>query len=176
MNYIAILISASVFAISFIFNDFFFSSFELNQHVSLLFIPSGVRIFFALVFNLPGVVGIGLGSLLVSLLYQSEVSIDLALNTALVAAGAAWAARWLSVVLLKLDVDLSRISLLDVLLVCFIFAAISAVSHQILFYAKGMTQDFAAASLSMFAGDVTGALVCLVLARYTVLLIRHRRY
>jgi len=171
-----ILLSAATFALSFIFNDFLFRSFELNQYVSLIFIPSGVRIFCALVFDLPGVMGIGLGSLLVSLLYLNDVSTDLAFSSALVAASAAWAARWLSVRLLKLDVDLSRISLLEVMQVCFIFAALSAVSHQALYFATGVTQDFATASLSMFAGDVTGALACLVVARYTVLLIRRQRY
>ena len=171
-----ILLSAAAFVLSFIFNDFLFRSFELNQYVSLFFIPSGVRIFFVLVFDFTGVIGICLGSLLVSLLYLNDVSTDLAFSSALVAAGAAWAARWLSVRLLKLDVDLSRISLLEVMQVCFIFAAISAVSHQVLYFATGVTQDFAAASLSMFAGDVTGALACLIVARYTVLLIRRQRY
>ena len=171
-----IFLSAFTFALSFILNDFLFRSFELSQHVSLIFIPSGVRIFFALVFDLPGVMGIGLGSLFISLLYLNGISIDLALSSALVAAGAAWAARWLSVRLFKLDVDLSRISLLEVMQVCLIFAAISAVSHQALYFATGITQEFAVASLSMFAGDVTGALACLFVARYTVLLIRRQRY
>jgi hypothetical protein len=171
-----ILLSAVTFALSFIFNDFLFRSFELSQHVSLVFIPSGVRIFFALVFGLPGALGIGLGSLLVSLLYLNGINFDLALSSALVAAGAAWAARWLSIKLLRLEIDLGRISLLEVTQVCFIFAAISAVSHQALFFATGMAQEFALLSLSMFAGDVTGALACLLVARYTILLIRRLRY
>jgi hypothetical protein len=175
MTYI-ILLSAATFALSFIFNDFFFRSFEMNQYVSLLFIPSGVRIFFALVFDVPGVIGIALGSFLISTAYLGELNTNLAVYTALVAGGAAWASRWLAIKLLKLDNDLSRISLLELLHLCFIFAAISALSHQALFYATGMTHDFAAASLSMFAGDVSGALVCLVVARYAVLLARRRRY
>jgi hypothetical protein len=171
-----ILLSASTFALFFIFNDLLFRSFELSQHVSLLFIPSGVRIFFALVFDVPGVIGICLGSLLIALFYLKDIGLDLALSSSLVAAGAAWGARWLSVKLLKLDPDLRYITLFQIVQLCLIFAAVSATSHQALYYLNGMTEDFAAASMYMFAGDVSGALVCLVVARASVLLIRRKRF
>jgi hypothetical protein len=176
MNYITILISAFAFALSFVFNDYFFRSFELNQNVSLLFIPSGVRIFFVLTFNYLGAIGILLGSLLVSVFLgdASQDSLNVALMAAIVNSGAALVARMLSVKLLKLDENLSLISMLDVVQICLVFAAVSAVGHQTLFYAFGATQDFFLASLSMFAGDVTGALLCLVVARYSVLLIRSK--
>ena len=103
-----IFLSALTFALSFIFNDFFFRSFGLSDYVSLLFIPSGIRIFFALVFDIYGVVGILLGSLLVSLFYLNQSDLTVVATTACVAAGAAWFARWASLTLLKLDINLAK--------------------------------------------------------------------
>jgi hypothetical protein len=171
-----VLFSAAAFALSFILNAFFLNSFDLNPYVSLFFIPSGVRIFLTLVFDIPGAIGIVLGSLVVSLFYLNQTSIDIALCMALVAGGAAMASRWLSVKILNLDSDLLRISFLEVLQVCFIFSAVNAISHQALFLALDMTDDFISQTLSMFAGDVTGALACLIFTRYSVLMLRRGRY
>lgn len=174
MIYLIILLSAVTFAISFVLNDFFFRSFGLSQYVSLLFIPSGVRIFFALIFDLYGVIGIALGSLLISLFYLSEENLILVVSNALIAGGAAWFARWLSIKLFALDVDLGRITLLQLLQVSIVFSAVSSISHHLLFLELGMTENFTTGVLSMFAGDVTGALVCLLCARYTVRLLRYK--
>jgi hypothetical protein len=169
-----IFISAVTFALSFIFNDFFFRSFGLSEYVSLLFIPSGIRIFFVLVYGVYGVVGILLGSLLISLFYLDQSNFVVVVSTALVAAGAAWFAHWVSIKLLKLDLNLRNIKLMSLFQVSIIFSAISAISHQLLFIELGMSDDFTSGALSMFAGDMTGALLCLFGARYTVRLMRVR--
>lgn len=176
MNYLFVIASAFTYAIFFIFNDFFFRSFGLSEYVSLLFIPSGIRIFFALVFDIYGVIGILLGSLLVSLFYLNQSNLTVVVTTALVAGGAAWVARWASIKLLKLDVNLGRIKLMDLMQLSIIFSGISAISHQVLFVQLGMSDDFTTGALSMFAGDMTGALFCLVTARFAVQLIRRKRY
>ena len=169
-----IFLSALTFALSFIFNDFFFRSFGLSDYVSLLFIPSGIRIFFALVFDIYGVVGILLGSLLVSLFYLNQSELTVVATTACVAAGAAWFARWASLTLLKLDINLANIKFMELLQVSIIFSAISSISHQILFIQLGMSEDFILGTLSMFAGDVTGALLCLLSARYAMRFMRRK--
>jgi hypothetical protein len=176
MPYIIIFSIALAFSISFIVNDYLFISFEINHYIGLIFIPSGIRIFCTLVFDLLGAIGIVLGSLLISLIYKQEPSLLISLSTALIAGVAALAARWFSVDLLKLDGNLSRISFLELVQVCIIFAAISAISHQVFFYGLGLTQDFVLASLSMFAGDVIGALLCILFFRYAVLFVRMKPY
>jgi hypothetical protein len=174
MVYLIILLSALTFALSFIVNDFVFHSFGLSDYVSLIFIPSGVRIFFALVFGVYGVIGIVLGSSLVSLSYLNEANYLVVMSTALVAGGAAWLARVASVKLFELDADLSRITLLQLLQVSIVFSAVSSISHHLLFLELGMAEDFTTGVMSMFAGDVAGALLCLLCARYTVRLLRYK--
>lgn len=169
-----IFISAVTFSLSFIFNDFFFRSFGLSDYVSLLFIPSGIRIFFVLVYGVYGVIGILLGSLLTSLFYLEQSNFVVVVSTALVAAGAAWFARWASIKFLELDLNLRNIKLMSLLQVSIIFSMMNAISHQLLFVQLGISDDFASGALSMFAGDMSGAMLCFFIARYSVRLMRVR--
>lgn len=174
MNYVFIIASASSFAIVYIFNNLLFRTFELSDYVSLVFVPSGIRIFCVLVFNFYGAIGILLGSLAVSLFYLNQTSPFVAITTALVAAGAAWFARSIAFKLLNLDENLANIKLNDLFQISIIFSVISAISHQLLFLELGISEDFTSGTLSMFAGDMTGALLCLFCARYLVRLTRRR--
>lgn len=171
-----IFISAVTFALSFIFNDFFFRSFGLSDYVSLLFIPSGIRIFFVLVYGVYGVIGILLGSLLTSLFYLEQSNFVVVVSTALVAAGAAWFARWVSIKFLEIDLNLRNINFMSLLQVSIIFSTMNAISHQLLFLELGISDDFASDALSMFLGDMSGALFCIVTARFAAPLIRAKRY
>ncbi len=167
--------TAASFAFVFILNDLLFSSFELNPYVSLVFLPSGVRILFVLVFEKFGAIGIVLGSLLVSLFYLGQTELLSVLLISLVAGFAALAARRVSLGTLGVSEDLLGISFAKLVQLCLVFSFISSISHQALFLLLAINGDFLQQSLYMFVGDVTGALLCLTAARLTVPMLRRRQ-
>ncbi len=169
---INILIIAAAFSITFILNHQFFDWFVVNEYVALVFIPSGVRIFAVLVFDLTGAVGIFLGSLVVSFAYLGQTNIEVALCAAFIAAGSALLSRHLCLRLFKLDTNLRDITLSLIYKICVVFSFISSVSHQLFYQAEGLGTDFLADTAKMFIGDISGAIVFLLAAKFLMGLIQ----
>lgn len=169
---INILIIAAAFSITFILNHQFFDWFEVNEYVALVFIPSGVRIFAVLVFELTGAMGIFLGSLVISFAYLGQSNMVIAFCAAFIAAGSALLSRHLCVRLFKLDANLRDITLSQIYKICVVFSFISSVSHQLFYQAEALGTDFFADTAQMFIGDIIGAIVFLVATKFFMGLIQ----
>ncbi len=169
---INILIIAAAFSITFILNHQFFDWFVVNEYVALVFIPSGVRIFAVLVFDLAGAVGIFLGSLVVSFAYLGQTNIEIAVCAAFIAGGSALLSRYLCERLFKLDANLRDITLSQIYKICVVFSFISSVSHQLFYQAEALGTDFFADTAKMFIGDISGAIVFLVATKFFMGLIQ----
>ena len=168
-------VGALAYALAFIFNDIFFKSFWLNENIDFIFLPSGVRIFLVLVFNIYGAISIAFGSLFISLYYLNESNPVVAIGTSLTIAITSLFSRWTSFRLLNLNFDLQAIKFDDILVVAIIFSAINSIGQQILLYKLGTSKNFVSDGLLMFTGDVMGALLCLLCTKYVLHLINYKK-
>lgn len=169
-----VLISSIAYLLSFIFNDFIFSTPWFKENINFIYLPSGVQIFLVLIFNNYGVISIALGSLLISLFYLNELNPIVAFGTSLTIGATSFFSRWTSFRLLKLNFDLQNIKFDDLLILTIIFSAINTMGKQMLHYTLGMSKDLVSDALLMFTGDVIGALVCLLCTKYVLHAINYK--
>ena len=163
-----IIISALSYCVIFIFNDLIFDKFYVDQYVSLVFLPSGLRVLISMVFESSGAIGLALGSLLVSIFYIHEPSTAYIAGNAVASGVGAFVARELCVRLLDLDVYLHQINLKQIMWVSIIFSVINSLLHQSIFYFLEKSDNFFLNSGKMLAGDLLGALLFLMLLRLFV--------
>jgi hypothetical protein len=139
-------------------------------------LPAGLRLFLTLVFGLPGAIGIALASTLIS--YSGELSSDLmiCIGTGLISGFAPYLARIFVFNNMKLEPDLSDMSLQKLLLCILIYALMSAGLHQYWYATVGLENT---GSMNHFAvmviGDVLGSLLLIALIKCGLDLIRRFR-
>lgn len=163
------------FVATFIVNHEVFEVFELNHFVSLVFIPSGVRIFSVLVYDVIGALGIFFGSLLISFAYLGLTNVELSICAAFVSAGSAMLSRVLCVRFMDLETNFRAISLAQVVQISLVFSLISATMHQALYKLVGVSDGFLINTFYMFVGDLTGAIIFMASVRYLVALWKRLR-
>jgi hypothetical protein len=160
-----IIISAISYCVIFIFNDLIFDKFYVGQYVSLVFLPSGLRVLISMVFESSGAIGLALGSLLVSIFYIHEPSTAYIVGNAAASGVGALAARELCVRILDLDVYLHQITLKQIMWASIIFSVINSLLHQSIFYFLEKSDNFFLNSGKMLVGELSGAFIFLMLIR-----------
>ena len=128
-----ITISAISYCVIFIFNDFILDKFYVDQYLSLVFLPSGLRVLISMVFESSGAIGLALGSLLLSIFYIHEPSTAVIIGNAVASGVGAFVARELCVRILDLDVYLHQINLKQIMWVSITFSVINSLLHQSIF-------------------------------------------
>ena len=128
-----ITISAISYCVIFILNDFILDKFYVDQYLSLVFLPSGLRVLISMVFESSGAIGLALGSLLLSIFYIHEPSTAVIIGNAVASGVGAFVARELCVRILDLDVYLHQINLKQIMWVSIIFSVINSLLHQSIF-------------------------------------------
>lgn len=154
-------------------NLFLFSALNFSAGVDWIFLPSGLRLAFVLIFGLWGALGIVAGSLVFELFRLTEFSTLTALGAALVSGFAPLLARSICLDLLQLDVDLRNLSGSVLLKVTLVFALLSPVLHQLWFSFQGLSDNFVLHTGVMVVGDLTGSLMMLYVAKYLLIYFTH---
>ena len=167
-------IGSVIYLLAFALNDFVFKSLLINENVNFIFLPSGLRIFLVLVFNIYGAISIVIGHLLVALFYLNESNPIFSFGTSLTIAVTSLLARWVSFKLLKLNFDLRAISFHDILVVTIIFSTFTTIGQQMLLHKLALSKNFTSDALLMFTGDVMGALLCLLFAKYVLHVVNYK--
>jgi hypothetical protein len=160
---IAVAFSALAFFLLCEINDLLFQHLAYSPGVSWIFLPSGLRLLLVLMLALPGAIGVMLGSLLAGLSRSMEP--ELALAAAFISGLSPWLARWVCLRTMHIKGDLKELSALQLLQMALVFAAISAVLHQTLYVAVGLSQSFLHGTAVMAVGDKLGTLVVLYLVK-----------
>jgi hypothetical protein len=159
-------ISALAYAALFYINSWLTSELIFGSGVNWIYLPAGLRLFLTLIFGLPGALGIVFASFLIS--YSGALSNDLAIciGTGLISGFAPYLARILVFSNMKLETDLSNLSLPKLLICILIYALLSAGLHQF-WYATVELDDAGTLShfLVMFIGDVLGSLLLISLIK-----------
>jgi len=167
-NALVVLATALLYVALFELNSLLFSSFSFSKGVDWVYLPSGLRLAFILVFGVWGALGIGLSSIAISLNYYFLGDYQTAVLTGLISGFSPLLARKLCVDLVGLDVNLEKLSPSTLLKIAAIFAVISPVLHQVWFVVRGQTQDFISSTAVMALGDFTGTVIVLYSAKFLI--------
>ena len=164
--FVGFVISAVAYAGLFYINSWLTGGLIFSTGVNWIYLPAGLRLFLTLIFGLPGAIGIALVSFLIS--YSGELSHDLTMciGTGLISGFAPYLARILVFSNIKLESDLSDLSLPKLLICILIYALLSAGLHQYWYATVGLNN---AGTLNhflvMFIGDVLGSLLLISLIK-----------
>jgi len=169
-------ISTLTYSALFYFNAWLISSLVFSSGVNWIYLPAGLRLFLTLIFGLPGALGIAFASFLIS--YCGGISNDLTIciGTGLISGFAPYLARILVFSNMKLEADLSNLSLPKLLICILIYALLSAGLHQF-WYATVDLKDAGSLNhfLVMFIGDVLGSLLLISLIKSSLDLLKKTR-
>jgi hypothetical protein len=160
--------TALVYAGLYFLNEALFPALILSTHISLIFLPSGVRLIGVLLFSHWGALGIVLGSALTSLLAPPELLGPTLFGAWVISGLAPWLAREVGIRFLHMDRQLTNLSGTDLLKLSVVFAAFNAVMHQLWFYWQGLGGNFFSQTWSMAVGDWLGAVLLLYAFKFAL--------
>jgi hypothetical protein len=161
-------ISATVYYLSLLANEWVFGDTEFSFDVHWVFFPSGFRFVLVLLALESGALGIALGGLVWNYQVHPELGLDFALITGLVAGFSPWFARQLSVSFLGLDREFKVLSPQTLLKISFLFATLSALLHQLWFYSQGLTDNLVSSFTVMALSNWAGTLLVLMAIKFTI--------
>jgi len=156
------LVSAVLFVAFFQLNAWVFSTFHYSEGISWVFLPAGFRIILVLVLGLPGALGLMLGSWFIDRELFTQGSVLLAFLNGVVGGFTPWLVmkfmmqrRWIST-------QLTTVNAPQLLNMTLIFAAASALTHQLVWLLLERPQlNIWVDIWPMFVGNALGALLML---------------
>lgn len=159
-------ISSLTYSALFYFNSWLTSSLIFGSGVNWIYLPAGLRLFLTLIFGLPAALGIAFTSFLISYCGGLSNDLTICIGTGLISGFAPYLARILVFSNMKLESDLSNLSLSKLLICILIYALLSSGLHQF-WYATVELNDAGSLShfLMMFIGDVLGSLLLISLIK-----------
>ena len=155
-------ISTVLYYASLWFNDLVWGETEFSFDVHWVFFPSGIRFILVLLALESGAVGIALGGMLWNFQDHPDLGIEFALITGLIAGLSPVLARKLSIKFLELDPEFKVVSPLTLLKISILFASLSALLHQIWFFAEGLTVNFSLSLAVMAISNLVGTWLVLM--------------
>jgi hypothetical protein len=170
-NALVIASTAVAYFLLFQINTYLFSAFGYSEGVNWVFLPSGLRVVFILLFGVPGAIGIALSSMAIGYLHYFDGDLVSIIGTGAISGFAPWLARLICVDGLKLDVNLQNLTAAALLKISVIFAVISPLLHQLWFTWRGYTEDFINSTAVMAVGDLVGTIAMLYAAKLLLALV-----
>jgi len=156
-----VLISAFLFVEFFRLNDFLFASLEHAQGINWVFLPAGFRVLLVLVLGVPGALGIATGTLWLNM-DKLDGSLPSLMAMGLASGFGPWCVKYVMEKRGLLNPELENINSACLLQFVLLYAAVNAVSHQIIFWGFSLTDSRPWVDVwPMFVGDLVGALVVL---------------
>jgi hypothetical protein len=160
---------AFVWVCLFSLNGFIFSYFEQTQFVNWIFMPSGIRLLSALLFDQYAVIGLFIGAIITS----PDVSINVTevLAISLISALNPYVAVHMTKRLLKIDHVLSELRAKELILMAIFSASFNCISHHLYFHLAALKASWANC-VKMFVGDLLGIALTLLLFNIALKIIR----
>ena len=149
-------------------NDLLFASIGYAAGVHWVFLPSGLRLVFVLVFGWLGALGIALASFVIASPWSSQLGLLDCAVTGFISGFAPLLARAISIYGLGLRANLEGLTGLTLLKTALVFAVISPVLHQLWYTWNRDTQEFLANTSVMIVGDLLGTLIVLYLGKHGI--------
>ena len=163
-----VILTAAAYAALFELNTLLFSTFSFSTGVDWIYLPSGLRLAFVLVFGVWGALGIVLASITIDFVHYFDGDVITAVITGLISGVAPLLARSICVDQLGLKEDLTNLTTRKLFHAAVIFSVLSATLHQLWFTFRGHTENFISSTAVMALGDLTGSVLILYAAKYLV--------
>jgi hypothetical protein len=171
---VGVLISALLYSALFFFNDWITEMLKYDLGVSWIYLPAGLRLFLILIFGLAGAIGIATASFAISYFGAFPADLLTCIGIGLISGFAPLFAKWVVVSNTYISNDLSNLSMQKILLCIVVYALMSSAFHQYWFVLRDLESGSLNHFLVMFAGDIAGSILLIVLIKYGIDLMRHR--
>jgi len=150
-----------VYFLLFRLNNYIFSSYAFSSGVDWVYLPSGLRLVFVLVFINVGALSVGLSTLVIGYFYYFNGDLLTIVVSAFISGFAPWCARKICIQKYKMDPNLRDLSASALLKIALVFAVVSPVMHQLWLTWRGETVSFVRSTVVMAIGDLLGTLLVL---------------
>ena len=145
----------------FALNNALFSNTQFSNGAHYVFLPSGLRFAFVLIFVEQGAIGIACGTALIAYHGMQAPGFVAVAMPALISGFSPWLARLICADRFGLDVELGRLSAQALIKSAAVFAITSALLHQLWYFWQGQTANFLQSTAVMAVGDLTGTILVL---------------
>jgi type IV secretory pathway VirB2 component (pilin) len=168
------IISAALYMAFFYFNQAITAPLEDTKGVNWIFLPAGIRIFITLVLDYSGAIGLAAASLLINYIGFYDLDLTSTLGIAIICGIAPLLGRHFVIHNLKVQVDLSNISMKQLLAIIVTYSLLSSGLHQLWFTTRGLDSGSFNHFIAMFCGDVAGSILFVAIIKYGIDLIKGR--
>jgi hypothetical protein len=165
MKALIVLFCAVFYVYAFELNQYLFAHLTFSQGVNWVFIPSGLRLLFVLVFWEAGAIGIVIGSVYVNYTFTPDTHLFNWMS-GLLSGVSPLLAHAIATRLFGFDVSLSGFHAQQLLKVSVLFALISSVLHQGWYFFAGKTEHVISSVAVMGLGDWLGTVLVLTAVTY----------
>ena len=155
-------VSAGIYYLSLLMNEWVLGKPAFPFDVHWVFFPSGIRFVLVLWALESGALGIALGGIFWIYQDHPDLGIQFALITGCLAGLSPLLARQLSIIFMGLDREFKEVSPKTLLKISLLFATLSALLHQLWFYAQGLTENLALNFCVMALSNWAGTLLVLM--------------
>lgn len=171
-----VVLTALLYFLFFELNNLLFSSLNHAKAVDWIFLPSGLRLLFILLFGVSGATGIATSSFALGYAYYFPDDWITSLGAALVSGFSPLIARNFCDYWFGLDANLEKLSSRILLKLAFVFALVSAALHQAWYFLRGHGEEqLYVGFTAMATGDFLGSLIVLYLVRLALVLLPLRQ-
>lgn len=175
MQALLVLICAVSYFYAYKLNQYWFDWIEFSHGVNWIFIPSGLRLLFVLIFARVGGIGIALSSIVINYTLGDVDEHVFNIVTGLISGASPCLARYLATRWFNLDPLLSNLTGRDFFKISVLFAFVNALLHQLWFFWMERTQNFVASTLAMGIGDWFGTVLVLATANLAIRLYKLKK-
>jgi hypothetical protein len=160
--------SATTYIGFFYLNHLVNYQFEINQSISWLFLPAGLRVFLTLIFIYSGALGLCIASLFINFLSFPDFDIVTKIGIAAICGTAPLMSRLFVVHQFKVEPNLQNLSIWQLITIVVIFALFSSGLHQLWFITRGSDSGSWNLFITMFFGDIVGSIAFLALIKFII--------
>lgn len=169
-----ITLSAILYIGFFYFNQLITQPLEAAEGVNWIFLPAGIRIFITLILGYSGAVGLAIASLLINYMGFYDLDLQSIIGIAVICGVAPLLSRHFVIHNLKIQADLSNISIKQLLAVILVYSLLSSGLHQIWFGIRGLDSGSWNHFSAMFFGDFAGSILFVAIVKYGIDLVKNK--
>jgi len=169
-----IIISAALYMAFFYFNQYITASLEDAKGVNWIFLPAGIRIFITLILDYSGAIGLAIASILINYIGFYELDFTSTVGIAVICGIAPLLGRHFVIHNLKVQPDLSNVSMSQLLIIIAAYSLLSSGLHQLWFAARDLDSGSWNHFIAMFCGDVAGSILFVAAIKYGIDLLKNR--
>jgi hypothetical protein len=165
-------LSAGLYMGFFYFNQFIAAPLEDTKGVNWIFLPAGLRIFLTLILDYSGAIGLTLASLLINYIGFYDYDVTSTVGIAIICGTAPLLGRHFVIHNLKVQADLTNISMKQLAAIIIAYSLLSSGLHQIWFAIRGLDSGSANHFIAMLCGDVAGSILFVAVIKYGIDLVK----